>query len=154
MKVDQLQKNVQHISKQVQVQTSKPLGKGPHEGKSTKKEQKPVKQEWLVNHTPLKLEVIKQYCEWNGTKWYWCCEENGGKCGGAWHAHLPSQCKGFSKHSKNKKLPAKKDRTGTKRKSDALKLSTVNKAIVEAAQWENNDEQEHDYTLDAEYQEM
>ena len=90
VKVDQLQKNVQHKSKQVQVQTSKPLGKGPHEGKSTKKEQKPVKPQWLAKHTPLKLEAIKQYCEWNGTKWYWCCEENGGKCRGAWHAHLPS----------------------------------------------------------------
>ena len=50
-------------------------------------------------------------------------------------------------------MPAKKDTTGTKRKPDALKLSTINKAIVEATQWENNDEQEHDYTLDDEYQE-
>ena len=51
-------------------------------------------------------------------------------------------------------MPVKKDTTGTKRKSDALKLSTVNKAIVEVAQWENDDEQEHDYTLDDEYQDM
>ena len=52
-------------------------------------------------------------------------------------------------------MSLKKDTTGTKRKLDAFKLSAVNKAIVEATQWENNDEQEqeHDYTLDDEYQE-
>ena len=49
-------------------------------------------------------------------------------------------------------MPMKKDTTGAKRKSDALKISAVNKAIVEATQWENNDEQEHDCTLDDEYQ--
>ena len=105
-KVEQLQKNVQCKVKQVQLQPMKPMGKGPREGKSTKKDQKPVKPELLVKHTPPKPDAIKRYCEWNGSKWYWCCEENGGKCGGAWHAHLPSQCKGFSKHVKNKKMPA------------------------------------------------
>ena len=150
-KVQQLQKNVQRKVKQVQLQPAKPMGKAQREGKSTKKEQKPVKPEWLMKHTPPKPEAIKCYRVWNGTKWYWCCEENGGKCGGAWHAHLPSQCKGFSKPVKKKKIPTKKDTTGTKRKSDALKLSAVNKAIVEATQWENNEEQE--YTLDDEYQE-
>ena len=45
----------------------------------------------------------------------------------------------------------KKDTTGTKHKSDALKLSAINKAIVEATQWENNEDQEHDNTLDDEY---
>ena len=153
-KVEQLQKNVQCKAKQVQVQPTKLMGKGPCVGKSAKEDQKPVKPDWLTKHTPPKPDVIKRYREWNGTKWYWCCEVNGGKCGSAWHAHIPSQCKGFSKRVKDKKMPAKKDTTGTKRKSDALKLSAVNKAIVEAAQWENNDEQEHDYTLDDEYQEM
>ena len=150
-KVQQLQKNVQRKVKQVQLQPAKPMGKAQCEGKGTKKEQKPVKPEWLIKHTPPKPEAIKRYRVWNGTKWYWCCEENGGKCGGAWRAHLPSQCKGFSKPVKKKKIPTKKDTTGIKRKSDALKLSAVNKAIVEATQWENNEEQE--YTLDDEYQE-
>ena len=107
-----------------------------------------------MKHTPPKPDAIKRYREWNGTKWYWCCKANGGKCGGAWRAHLPSQCKGFSKHVKSKTplLSTKKDTTGTKRKSDALKLSAVNKAVVEATQWENNEDQEHDYALDNEYQ--
>ena len=52
------------------------------------------------------------------------------------------------------KMPMKKDTTRTKRKLDALKLSAINKAIVEATQWENNEDQEHDYTLDEEYQEI
>ena len=155
VKVQQLQKNVQCKVKQVQLQSAKPMGKAQCEGKMTRKEQKPVEPEWLIKHTPPKPDAIKCYHEWNGTKSYWCCEENGGKCGGAWHAHLPSQCKGFSKRFKNKKMSSKRDTTGTKRKLDALKLSAVNKAIVEATQWENNDEQEkeHDYTLDDEYQE-
>ena len=82
-KVQQLQKNVQRKVKQVQLQPAKLMGKAQCEGKSTKKEQKPVKPEWLMKHTPPKPEAIKCYCVWNGTKWYWCCEENGGKCGGA-----------------------------------------------------------------------
>ena len=49
-------------------------------------------------------------------------------------------------------MPTKKDTTGIKRKSDALKLSAVNKAIVEATQWENDEDQEQEYTLDDEYQ--
>ena len=153
-KVEQLQKNVQGKAKQVQVQPMKSMGKGPHEDKSAKKDQKPIKPDWLAKHTPPKPDAIRLYHEWNGTKWYWCCEENGGKCSSAWRAHFPLQWKGFSKCVKNKKMPAKKDTTGTKRKSDALKLSAVNKAIVEAPQWENNDEQEHYYTLDDAYQEI
>ena len=38
-----------------------------------------------------------------------------------------------------------------RRKSDALKLSAANKAIVEAAQWEH-DELDHDYTANSDYE--
>ena len=62
----------------------------------------------------------------------------------------PPNVKVFSKHS-NKKNTAKNDTTGTKRKSDALKLSAANKAIVEVAQWEH-DELDHDYTADSDYE--
>ena len=58
-KVEQLQKNVQRKAKQVQVQPTKPMGKGPCEGKSTKKDQKPVKPDWLAKHTPPKPDAIK-----------------------------------------------------------------------------------------------
>ena len=153
-KVDQLQKNVQRKAKQAQVPPTKLTGKASRQSKDAKKDQRPVKPDWLLNHTPPKPDAMKRYREWNGTKWYWCCKANGGKCGGAWRAHLPSQCKGFSKRVKSKtpKMPTKKDTTGTKRKSDALKLSAVNKAIVEATQWENDEHQEQEYTLDDEYQ--
>ena len=163
-KVEQLQKNVQCKAKQVQVQTM-PMGKGTCECKSTKKEQKPVKPDWLAKYTPLKPEVIKQYHEWNGTKWYWCCEENRGKCVGvvkrtevnvAVHGlhTYPHSVNGSASIARIRSCLQRRIQQGQKRKSDALKLSTVNKAIVEATQWENNDEQEHDYRLDAEYQEM
>ena len=95
-KVEQLQKNVQRKAKQVQVPPIKLTGKASRQGKDAKKDQKPVNPEWLLKHTPPKPDAIKRYREWNGTKWYWCCEANGGKCGGAWRAHLSSQCKGFS----------------------------------------------------------
>ena len=26
--------------------------------------------------------------------WYWCDQSTGGKCGGAWRIHKPSECKG------------------------------------------------------------
>ena len=152
-KVEQLQKNVRRKAKQAQGSPMKLTGQATRQSKDVKKDQKPVKPDWLLKHTPPKPNAIKRYREWNGTKWYWCCKENGGKCGGAWRAHLPSQCKGYSKQgkSKNPKLPPKKDTTGTKRKSDALKLSAVNKAIVEATQWENDEHQEQEYILDDEY---
>ena len=110
-KVEQLQKNVQHKAKQAQVPPIKLTGKASRQSKEAKKDQKPVKPEWLMKHTPPKPDAIKRYREWNGTKWYWCCEANGGKCGGAWRAHLPSQCKGFSKcvKSKTPKMSTKKD---------------------------------------------
>ena len=59
VKVEQLQRNVQCKSKPVQVQPMKPMGKGPHEGKSTKKDQKPVKPDWLAKHIPPKPDTIK-----------------------------------------------------------------------------------------------
>ena len=68
MNVDQLQKNVQHESKQAPFQTPKALNKQAYEGKLVKKEQKPIKLDWLAKHTPPKPEAMKCYHEWNGTK--------------------------------------------------------------------------------------
>jgi hypothetical protein len=34
---------------------------------------------------------------WHGGKaWNWCSPETGGKCGGCWRVHKPSQCRGVA----------------------------------------------------------
>lgn len=37
---------------------------------------------------------IKKTVTWKNNTYHWCCEENGGKCGGKWRVHAPSDCKG------------------------------------------------------------
>jgi hypothetical protein len=47
---------------------------------------------WLTNQTA--PEPINKVMTLRGKKWHYCCQENGGKCGGKWRVHKPSECKG------------------------------------------------------------
>jgi hypothetical protein len=47
---------------------------------------------WLANDTA--PDPIDKVMSHKGKKWHYCCEENGGKCGGKWRVHKPSECKG------------------------------------------------------------
>ena len=64
---------------------------------------------------------LKKPREWNGTKWYWCAPETGGKCEGQYRAHKPNKCKGTARSSKK----------GGKPTEDHNKKVTINEAVEE-----------------------
>ena len=125
-------KNIQKVSakqKQVQYKDSQKLPTGttpkPSEGHGGEKKEKP---DWLKNHKPPSKPSSKNYRLWNGAKWYWCHPNTGGKCDGAWRAHLPSACKGKARKTKADAKKAVKK----KRKADALKLAEATQALINA----------------------
>ena len=52
------------------------------------------KPDWLEKHQ--KPDDANETREWKRNTYYWCCEENQGKCGGKWRVHKPTECKGTS----------------------------------------------------------
>lgn len=97
--------------------------------KSKASSSKPERPKWLSDHVKPKEESIKEPRKWNNAKWYWCGDETGGKCGGKWRTHKPSECKGLGKPASEKKGDRVSNR---KRKADALKLATANEALMDA----------------------
>jgi hypothetical protein len=60
---------------------------------------------------------VKKTVMWKNKKFHWCCEENGGKCGGKWRAHAPSECKGpdfFKRKNEEKKDQAPQNKKSKK----------------------------------------
>jgi hypothetical protein len=47
---------------------------------------------WLLKDTkPTPIDKVMTH---KGKAWHFCCEANGGKCGGKWRVHKPSECRG------------------------------------------------------------
>ena len=59
-----------------------------------KKKRKSTKPDWMVNNE--RPDDINETRMWRDTKYYFCCTETGGKCGGMWRVHIPTECKGKS----------------------------------------------------------
>ena len=55
-----------------------------------------------------KPEDVNETRDWKKNTYYWCCEENQGKCGGKWRVHKPTECKGISFMKKKGKENANK----------------------------------------------
>jgi hypothetical protein len=118
----------------------KPKGGKKKGGKE--KHEKKEKPEWLQDHCKPQKSSMQKYRTWNGSKWYWCDPETGGKCDGKWRTHKPKDCKGLAtKAGKDQK--EKKRTSGTKRKADALKLATVNETLVSEQQ--DSEQEDSDY---------
>ena len=85
---------------------------------------------------PTKEEIHKPK-EWNGTTWWWCGKETGGKCDPAqWRAHQPKECRGTmrrrpqSSHGvKNKNNGQYEDLNNENKK---LKISEALASVAEA----------------------
>ena len=83
-----LQAEVLHLKKQSSKNNAdEAKGKDGVHKKGTKAKpentkQKPERPGWLKDHTKPKQESLTKYRTWYGTKWYWCDEATGGKCGG------------------------------------------------------------------------
>ena len=139
-----LQAEVLHLKKQTKSgkQGEKPKGKEQVHKKGTKAKsdnavkQKPERPEWLKAHTAPKADNVHKYRSWNGTKWYWCDEATGGKCGGKWRTHKPSDCKGYAKSAAK---PETKE--NDKKKKDALKMAVAHETLIEGTM----EEEDSDY---------
>ena len=47
-----------------------------------------------------------------GKNWHFCCQENGGKCGGKWRVHKPSECKGTAGQKRGQSKQESRASTG------------------------------------------
>jgi len=88
-----LRKLEKHKSKMSSTQDSRKK-KGAKNGakKKSKASNNSDKPGWLKNNE--KPSDPKKSRHFNGTEWYWCDTSVGGKCGGAWGKHKPSDCNG------------------------------------------------------------
>ena len=77
---------------------------------------------------------------WNGHYWYYCCDETGGKCGGVWRRHKPSECK--SDPDKVKKGKGKKFGKYTKGGKKQKTKGTPDITLKEAKFGANEDDDE------------
>lgn len=80
-------------------------------GKRQKYDKNKKKPEWLEKHKPPAKQKMKEPRTWNGTKWYWCSKETGGKCDGKWRAHKPQECKGTARKTKPTEDASKEKQT-------------------------------------------
>lgn len=83
------------------------------------KKEKPVSDKPYALQHQVAPADLKKVIKWRKHDYHWCCAENGGKCGGKWRAHLPSECKGadFLKRKREEESspspPTKKQKGGT-----------------------------------------
>jgi hypothetical protein len=68
--------------------------------KSNQKSGGKVRPEWLAKHQKPTTNPSKPKT-WNGTPYYYCSPETGGKCDGFWRTHTPKECKGTLEQSRN-----------------------------------------------------
>ena len=71
--------------------------------------------------------------KWRNADYHWCHETTGGKCGGKWRCHKPSECLGKG-HRNKKRTPEKGDSANVKvnkDKSKKLKLAKAYAAIAD-----------------------
>jgi hypothetical protein len=116
-------------------------GKGGSTQDTTRYPQDPT---WLSNNE--KPDPVSKVMQHKGWPWYYCCEENGGKCGGRWRKHKPSECKGISQRE-NERNAKRKEVSGTDESNKKFKLMKA----LEAKMGEQNSSDEEDEEVPMEY---
>ena len=83
--------------------TAKKEKKEGHTAKRPRRQETPEKPGWMKERPA--DEDLKKPRQWNGSDWWYCHPETGGKCDGQYRRHKPSQCKGraFRRNTSNKK---------------------------------------------------
>jgi hypothetical protein len=91
--------------------------------------------DWLANNVkPDPASTVNMH---KGAPWYYCCQETGGKCGGQWRKHKPTDCKGISKREQ--------ERTANEGSSNKkLKIMKALQAVSESEQADGTDEEQPD----------
>ncbi|MEL7340381.1 MAG: hypothetical protein AAGM67_07850, partial [Bacteroidota bacterium] len=69
--------------------------KSPQPSRGDAKKPRLEKPKWLKhNVAPLDKNEVKK---WGDFTYYYCCKETGGKCGGVWRTHKPTECRGSAR---------------------------------------------------------
>jgi hypothetical protein len=58
--------------------------------------------EWLTKN--IKPTPASKVMKHKGSPWHWCGTETGGKCGGKWRKHKPTDCKGIPARTDDKQM--------------------------------------------------
>lgn len=78
-----------------------------------KKGTKKPRPKWLTDN--IKPSDVKETKRHGDITFHWCCEENGGKCGGRWRAHKPKDCYGAAAKRKGEEKQDKDNDKGKKK---------------------------------------
>ena len=70
---------------------------------------------------------MKKPRAWNGSQWWYCHPDTGGKCNGVYRIHKPHECRGMAKKRPN---PAETMIENNESNAQALKLAKAMSTIV------------------------
>jgi hypothetical protein len=98
---------------------SKKFSNSKYKGKSYKEDP-----DWLTNND--KPSPLTKTMQHRNKAWHWCSTETGGKCGGRWRVHKPSECKGLVQGNSSNNS----DATNSTSSNNELKLMKVLNAVI------------------------
>ena len=96
-----------------------------NEGKPKRKPKTSDKPSWMFQKP--KEEDMKKPRAWNGSQWWYCHPDTGGKCNGVYRIHKPHECRGMAKKRSN---PAETTIETNESNAQALKLAKAMSTIV------------------------
>lgn len=114
--IQSLKVELGNMKKEVVKALKKKKAEREKEGKSDDKT--PPKPDWLRNNERPKKDELTRWKRYNNKRYYFCCEENGGKCQGKWGLHRPSNCSYKPKPAKEGSNDSKKEKKRSKKGSN------------------------------------
>ena len=79
-------------------------------GKKSKRYERKEKPSWMRERP--KEEDLSKPRQWNGSEWWFCHTDTGGKCDGVYRRHKPAQCEGRAfrrRKAPNRPQPSKRN---------------------------------------------
>ena len=107
--------------------------------KTKGKNQNPPKPKWM-SQRPTDEDLHKPQ-RWNGSEWWYCHPDTGGKCNGVYRRHKPSQCEGRAfkgRFGKAKEAADREEDTPTQDTGKKLKVAEALTTIVNGDSDENS----------------
>jgi hypothetical protein len=96
-KIMALQAQIDSFSVKQKEQKCEP--KAIKRGSEAKKKKHSTNLDWLTKS--IKPSPTSKIMKHKEAPWHWCCAKTGGKCGGKWRKHKPTECKGTAQRDDN-----------------------------------------------------
>ena len=106
--------------KKKQTDNDEPTGK-----KGSRKPKATEKPKWMFQR-PKEEDLLKPR-SWNGSQWWYCHKDTGGKCNGTYRIHKPQDCKGMAN---KRSRPEGQGNDASEQNSRSLKLAKAMTTIV------------------------